>query len=256
VIAAALIAVPAFAAFVAIDGPATVTETADRITTTTAPGATTTTSVPAPGPIYSSNFTGANGAAWPAPWTPLNSAVISATINSNTARLRGDTTRVARMALPIEHLVDADVTFTVQFDNYSSQGFGFYVRQNGGALRDTTLHGQGYAIFVEGGYQRVVGIWKEIDGIETRIAASPVDSALLTNGVRYRVRYLVVQEGEVTRLRGKFWPEGTAEPSSWAVDVLDSTPQLQNTAGAFAADVYNYAGTDGVNLDDLAISRP
>jgi hypothetical protein len=242
---AALVALAgvAVAAITTIDRPATVSEVAVRV------------GQPSPsGVVYSSNFFGPNGSPWPSPWRALNRAVISATLVGNAARLTGETGHVARMALPIAPVVDADVSFSIRFDAYTSQGFGFYVRQNGGALRDTPLHGQGYAVFVEGGYQRVVGIWKEIDGVETRIGASPPYSADLADGVWYRVRFRVEQAGAATSIRAKVWPVGQAEPSAWAVDVIDSTPQLQNTAGAFAADVYNYSGTGGVDLDDLVIT--
>jgi len=234
----------AAAAGTTIDGPATLDRHAVRVT------APSTSDV-----VYQWGFSGANGATWPAPWTALNSAVLSATIVGNEARLTGVTSRVARMALPVDPSVDAEAQFTIRFDDFHSQGFGFYLRQNGGALRDTTLHGQGYAVFVEGGYQRVIGLWREIDGVETRIAASAPSSVELADGVPYRVRYRVQQNGASTLLQAKVWPAGAAEPAGWMVETVDSTPQLQRTSGRYAADVYNFSGTGGVNLDDLTIRR-
>jgi hypothetical protein len=234
----------ATAVLLTIDAPATVGEQAVRVTLP-----------PTSGVIYTSAFTGANGSAWPAPWTPLNSAVLSSTIVGNEARLTGEMAHVARMALPTEPAVDAEAEFTIRFDDYHSQGFGFYLRQNGGALRDTAVHGQGYAVFVEGGYQRVVGLWSEIDGVETRIAASTPNTFDLVDGQQYRVRFRVEQAGTATSVRAKVWPIGSAEPAGWSIETLDATPQLQNVSGRYAADVYNYAGTGGVNLDDLTIRR-
>lgn len=56
-----------------------------------------------------------------------------------------------------------------------------------------------------------------------------------------------------TRLRTRLWELGEPEPQTWQVDHLDDTPALQGTAGSFAVDVYNYAGTGGVLVDDLHI---
>lgn len=239
-----------------IEGGAVATELADRFpgptsTTTT----TTTTTVPTPGDaLYSQSFDGPNGSAWPAPWTILNDDVIAATLQGDRARLSGASQRVARVGLPVGPTIDFEATFTIEFEAYSSQGFGFYGRQNGGSLTDTSPTGQGYAVFVQGGGGDGIGIWREIDGDEQRFAFESLPAAMDSN-IRYDVRFRVQQEGGATRLQAKIWEEGTVEPADWSVGALDATPILQNLAGGFAADTYNFVGTAGIFLDDLVITE-
>lgn len=50
-------------------------------------------------------------------------------------------------------------------------------------------------------------------------------------------------------------PEANAEPVAWTAEATDTQPELQGTAGSFAIDIYNHAGSGHVFLDDLAIQR-
>jgi hypothetical protein len=202
---------------------------------------------------HEESFDGPDGAAWPQPWIASGTAVISAQLDGNRGRLVGQTHRVARMVLPGFEVVDADLTITVEFDDWTQQGFGLYMRQNGGALEETDPPGQGYAAYVEGGYMQTIGVWRELDGVEEMLEGVPVPGGALEGGVPYRLRLRVRQEGPHTRLRARIWPEGASEPATWQVDMIDDTPELQGTPGSFALDVYNYVGTGGVLVDDLRI---
>lgn len=202
-------------------------------------------------PLHEESFEGLDGAAWPAPWTPAGTAVVSATLDDGRGRLVGETGRVARMALPGFLETDVDVTITVAFDDWTRQGFGFYVRQNGGALQETMPPGQGYATYVEGGYLQSIGIWRETNGVEELLQAADVPGGMLAAGIPYHLRLQCQQEGASTRLRTRIWAMGEPEPDVWQVDLVDDTPELQGTAGSFALDVYNYDGMGGVLVDDL-----
>jgi hypothetical protein len=53
-----------------------------------------------------------------------------------------------------------------------------------------------------------------------------------------------------------FWNcSPTTEPADWNVGALDSKPVLQNVAGGFATDTYDFNGTAGICLDDLVITE-
>ncbi|MFN2377815.1 MAG: hypothetical protein ABR538_14870, partial [Candidatus Binatia bacterium] len=126
--------------------------------------------------VYGEEFTLADASAWPSPWT-VQPNVAVADIQGGQARLRPTlepSYSLARMTadLPSPE-TDVEVTFTFEFGDTTSQGIGFYVRQNGGHLQLTTPHGQGYAVFIEGyavfgegGGQQGIGLWKEVDGVE------------------------------------------------------------------------------------------
>ena len=205
--------------------------------------------------IYEEQFEGNDGSPWPAPWENPGTEVISAELDDGRARFNGNTMNVARMVLPGFSETDVDVAFTVTYEDYYAQGVGFYARQNGGVLQQTTTFGQGYAVYIEGGFMQNIGIWRETNGVEEPLLETSIASMFLENGVPYRVRFECYAEGDQTRLRARLWPVGEDEPGSWLVDTVDSTPELQGTAGSFAADIYNYAGTASVYIDDVVISR-
>jgi hypothetical protein len=114
--------------------------------------------------------------------------------------------------------------------------------------------GQGYALFLEGFYLVSLGFWREVVGLETLIGAAfdPIPGGAVP-GIRYRMRYQVVQEGPYTALRGKVWLATDPEPVAWASDLVDDTPELQDILGSFAVDIYNDSGVDSVYFDDIEI---
>jgi len=196
-------------------------------------------------------FEGVEGSPWPVPWTQAGTGVVSATLYDGQGRLTGATGQVARMVLPGFTESDVDVSITVRFDDWLHQGMGLYVRQNGGALQQTVPPGQGYAAYVEGGYLQSIGIWRETNGVEELLVAADVPGGVLDPGIPYRLRLQCLQQGASTLLRTRLWPQDEPEPEAWQVEILDGTPALQDTAGTFAVDLYNYAGTGGVLVDDL-----
>ncbi len=208
---------------------------------------------------YLESFDGGNGAAWPAPWFPGSTHVTVWDLQANRARLNGDPAFVARMILPGYAESDVEAEVTVEFEDVDNQGFGFYVRQNGGTLQEYIPHGQGYAMFLKGDWfwPEDLGLWREIDGVETQFAwgNNPIAGGLLS-GTRYRLRYRVTQTNPTTTLlQAKVWPEGSAEPPAWTIESSDTRPELQGALGSFAIDIYNYSGFGHIFIDDLLINR-
>lgn len=214
--------------------------------------------------IYRQDFEGGDGA-WPAPWTAAG-GVASADVVSGRARLVPQVSNysLARMVLSDDES-EVEATFTVTFDDLANQGLGFYVRQNGGYLQQTSPTGQGYAVFIEGFRARPgIGVWREIDGVEQELVVASDPVANMASGVTYQVRFVVTQEnaGE-TRLQCKIWPATGSEPADWAVDHLDNTGILQGIGGSFAVDAWNTLtpGSPGdpvpadLFFDDLVIRR-
>jgi hypothetical protein len=133
--------------------------------------------------------------------------------------------------------LNQEVTFRVELPDAPRQGAGIYLRQNGGFLAPAGA-GAGYAIFLEGFRNRRFGLWREVGGVETELLPVTV-GAPLPSGVwlgRFRVEQI---NAGTTRLRGRVWADGTAEPTTWA-EVFDSTPSLQ-AGGSVALDSYNTA---------------
>jgi hypothetical protein len=212
-------------------------------------------------PMFLESFGAPDGAAWPFPWVPTGS-VLDASQNSGAARWRPVLSNysLARLYAPyLERNVEA--LFTIRFDDIARQGIGFYVRQNGGYLQQTTPRGQGYAVFVEGFRGDGIGLWKEENGQEISLNIRFSAAYAFTNGVRYRVRFRVTQPtAATTLLQAKIWRETLAEPPVWDVEFTDPTAVLQNVSGGFAVDSWNSNITGGpaplyTLIDDIQVTR-
>lgn len=205
------------------------------------------------------DFSGSDGAAWPAPWTVLG-GVASATLLGGRGRLIPMTSgySLARMGAAAS-VKDAEVTFSLLFEDLATQGIGFYVRQNGGWLANTTPHGQGYALFVEGFRGARMAMWHELDGVEQEIANSAT-TLTLSSGTLYSARFRVTQEASLTRLQARLWPAAQSEPAAWQIDITDGTAVLQNLSGGFAVDSWSTATSGslsvGTQVDDIVIHAP
>lgn len=206
--------------------------------------------------IYEESFDGADGSPWPDPWRIVGPNVISAELDGGRARMNGVMGHTARLVADGFDETDVEVNVVVEFQDWMSQGYGFYVRQNGGALTDTNPPGQGYGVYSEGGHMQNLGLWKEINGVEMPILEIPdVVPGGVAAGTPYRIRFQCYQNGDATVLRAKMWRDGDDEPSDWLVETEDSTPELQNLSGSFANDNYNYNGTGSVWVHHVLVSE-
>lgn len=199
------------------------------------------------------NFEGADGEPWPSPWIALG-GVTDHEIVDGRGRLCGGPRTVARMAVPGIDGMDFDAEFTVELDDWAHQGVGLYVRHNGGWLRHTDPPGQGYGVYLEGGFQQQLGVWRERAGVEELVGGSPLMP--IESLVPYRVRLQCIQMENATLLRAKVWAAGSAEPEAWAVELIDVTPELQDIAGGIAVDMSNDQGSGSVYVDDLVVGPP
>ncbi len=191
-------------------------------------------------PSYFEDFTLDDGAMWPEPWVVSgNTNVID--IQSGEARLSPNPTNysLARVFAAVE-TGDVELKFAFRMEDATTQGVGFYVRQNGGYLDQTMTAGEGYGVFVEGSFRGLqgIGVWREVAGSEEQIAHSiPL---MLESGVSYQVRFRVHQlNANSTQLQAKFWEVGSVEPAQWQVSGQDSTPSIQNVTGGIAVDSWS-----------------
>lgn len=216
--------------------------------------------------LLEENFTFADGSAWPAPWSAAGNEVALADVQQGRGRLRPDPSSysLARMVAP-GNVSAAEVLFTMIFEDAGSQGVGFYARQNGGYLQQTVPFGQGYAVFVEAFRGPGIGLWYEVGGVEQSIDIHFDNTLGLLSGVPYRVRYRLeapppaatsAPVGADSHLQARVWPQGSAEPALWQVDVLDSQGALQGVDGGFAIDSWSNR-TSGITahtlVDDVQI---
>lgn len=189
---------------------------------------------------FTENFSAADGAPWPTPWTMLG-GVAAQTVQGGRGRLVpiASSYALARMGVPAG-VRDMEVSFQVMFESLGTQGVGYYVRQNGGWLRNTATHGQGYAVFIEGFRGSRIGVWKEEDGQEIELTSFTGFATPLQSNVLYGVRLRVKQATPtMTQLQARIWNAAQSEPSTWQIDTMDSTPILQNISGGMAVDSYS-----------------
>jgi len=210
--------------------------------------------------VFSASFD-ADGADWPSPWT-VAGGVAEADVQNSRARLVPLLSgySLARMVAPGTE-TDVESTFDLEFDELETQGVGYYVRQNGGYLGQTSPTGAGYAVFIEGfSGTPGIGLWRERDGDEQLIERTSHPTPNMQSNVVYRVRFRVQQSGNETVLQAKIWPRGQDEPDAWSVETTDSSPELQNLSGGYAFDAWNSRTSGGstppnVYVDELHVYR-
>ncbi len=209
--------------------------------------------------VFSASFPGSDSA-WPQPWETAGGVAV-ADVVAGRGRLAPvlSAYSLARMVAPGSE-TNVEATFEIEFDELNTQGIGFYVRQNGGYLDQSSPTGAGYAVFIEGFRgPPAIGVWRERDGHEEQLANTLNPTPNMQSGVAYRVRFRAQQAGASTELSAKIWPVGQAEPAAWSVEATDTTPSLQNLAGGYAVDAWN-SGTTGppppnIWIDDIAVYR-
>ena len=202
---------------------------------------------------------GAPGA-WPQPWRAIG-GVDRAEVSGGVARLSPEVSAysLARMHHPGSAL-DFDARFRVRFSEPGTQGAGFYVRQNGGYLRQTTPRGQGYAAFLEGFRAPArIGVWRELDGVEQEITTVALPGGVLLAGVDYLVRFTVTQDGPTsTRLHAEVTRADQPGAPPTVVDTIDSTIALQERTGGVAIDAWSTRQTGGpaadISFDDVRVT--
>lgn len=212
--------------------------------------------------LLEENFALADGSPWPAPWTEAGDEVAVADVQGGRGRLRPEPSgySLARMVAP-GSAAAVQALFTLVFEDSETQGVGFYARQNGGYLQQTTPFGEGYAVFVEAFRGDAIGVWREVGGVEDDLEILFDPTLAFADDQPYRARYRMdlvpsVGVGSATRLRARVWPAGTPEPAIWQVDFEDASPELQGDEGGFAVDSWSElttAITAHTLVDDLQV---
>lgn len=206
---------------------------------------------------FTESFDGPDGSEWPDYWTPVGGIAI-ADIQGGRGRLVPTPSpyAVARIVTPLD-CTDVEVTYSFELRDAPAQGHGLYVRQNGGYLQQTNPAGEGYSMFVEAFLAPPgISVWRETGGVEQMFEPkTPMD---VQSNVVYHARFRVTQTTPaMTRLQAKFWPDGTAEPGAFQVDITDGTPSLQNAGGNLAVDAYTTL-TSGMSaetfIDDIVVT--
>lgn len=219
--------------------------------------------------VYEENFNLVDQTGWPGMWQESGNSSEVIEVSNNQARLipisPASPYPLARMKHPLSE-ANVEATFSLVFEDATSQGVGFYVRSNGGYLTHTNPMGQGYAVFIErfSNDESRLGLWYEHDGDETAFIRQPEISAGVfydfIDETKYLVKFQVFQETPTTtRLRAKIWQDGLTEPVDWGVSHLDNYPVLQNLADGIAIDSFHTSTsltiTDAIRIDDIVITR-
>ncbi len=213
--------------------------------------------------LFSESFTEGNHSSWGGDWLLPGFQVDSEEIVNGQARFRpfASNYSLARIVHPLQ-VQDVDINFTVYFENAETQGFGFYVRSNGGYLNHTTPAGEGYAVFVEKFVNNTagLGLWYERDGEEISFIRDYSQNYQLNDETPYRVRFQVYQLTDSnTQLRAKLWALGDSEPNEWHVQHIDDYAPLQNTAGHFFVDSWSSQQNGQIipatRFDDIVIKQ-
>ncbi len=213
---------------------------------------------------FTETFTGTDAAAWPSGWSTVSSTTGTMTIDIQTNRGRlqskawdgiNSNTGLSRVINGTLNIMNADVVLTVEFENFANQGVGIYLRQNGGYLTDSAVNGQGYGVFWEGNGANDLGLWYELNGVETRIiGVNPIATVL--NNTKYQIRFQVEQvNSNDTIQRARVWLAIDPEPATWDTTITSSYADLQNSSGVLAVDLFNFSGTSSIYVDDIVVTQ-
>lgn len=202
---------------------------------------------------FSTSFEGPDGSDWPPAFVPLGSGVAAHDVMGGRGRLVSVTDQFASMNVPALRSRDFAVTTTIALDDPAHQGVGAVVRSDGRPA------GNGYGWFLHPILPESFELWRSLDGGVAIVATAPSPVAV-TAGVPLRVRFEVIQSGAMTILRAKLWRADLPEPAAWTMEVIDSTPELQDQIGSPSLLAIDYpgiaSGVDHVHFDDVSIGQP
>ncbi|MFT4216797.1 MAG: PKD domain-containing protein [Micropruina sp.] len=80
-----------------------------------------------------------------------------------------------------------------------------------------------------GAFQLVLA--RKVGSTETVLRSATLPGLVLAADARYRIAFQVTSSAGSTALSARLWPDGSAEPGTWAVTATDATAQLQAGGG-------------------------
>ncbi len=158
-------------------------------------------------------------------------------------------------SLPTALVRDSSTTLRLRTDRLASGSgtFGYVV------VRQSPSAEYEYRLKVRFSPSRTVHLQaiRVIDGVESSIGTEVVTGLTHSAGTFVRLRFNVTGS-YATSLRARAWVDGQSEPTTWSVQVTDSTAALQ-VAGAVGLRAYQSSSAIGSTLmtvDDLAVGSP
>ncbi len=173
--------------------------------------------------------------------------------SSGTIALAAGATRAA--SLPSTLIRDASASVRLRTDRLASGSGAFgYI-----AVRQSTDGRTEYRLKVRLSPSRTVHLQaiRVVNGIESSIGSEVATGLTHSAGAYIRVRFNVTGSN-ATSLKGRAWPDGQVEPTTWNVQVADSTLGLQ-VAGSVGLRAYQSGSAQSsmlVTFDDLSVGNP
>lgn len=206
--------------------------------------------------LISSNFDGANGSSWPAPWsTALYGGTTGGAIDvqSNRGRVRthDGSYRAARADAVGVNFVDGVIEATVRFPAVTEHYLYLWARSgvswnsSSNAYKDN-----GYCIILRAvnNGTSMFAVQRFEGGSHTVLSSVSLPSGYAVN-VDYRVKFEIV--GNI--LRAKFWaPDSGSEPD-WMLNAADTVHTSGQVALSFMSG--DASGTREVLLDNISVTR-
>jgi len=215
---------------------------------------------------YTEDFTGVNGAAWPANWT-ITPGTQTVTLQNNEGEIRFSAGNVPAIAIfdPGISGVDAEMLNSFQqvklkaSSNTFAMGAGLVARRTS-SNPDTYYAAQLERIKISGGpFVNRLQIYRVVDGESFVIMTTDPLTSVWNPNTWYNLQFDVEQISyESTRLRTKLWEDGTTEPATWTLEVTDSRgATIQNAAGGVGVIAKNNVSSSRFwRFDDYQIDIP
>jgi chitodextrinase len=203
------------------------------------------------GGLYSANFTGANGASWPADWTAGSAGGGTSTIQNNAGALTVPDTSGAYIRDQLTGLASrADSSVLMSYTWNSSSAVSYFTVALRGSGGWVSAYGpkNGYGLQLQSN-AKTVAVEKWVAGAKAVTLAS-VASAQPVSTVKHWLRFRVVG----STIQFKIWLDGQAEPSAWTSTVTDSAVTAAGQLFVSHVRGATNAGTKAVSIDDLVIN--
>jgi chitodextrinase len=227
----------------AVDAAGNVSADSNTITPTTL-------DVPPPtSSLFSTLFTGANGAGWGADWATTTSAG-NVDIQNNAGRVAFNDTTGAYARAQLTGLAartDADTLFSYQWNSTAGGAyFNAYVRGSGG-WTNSYRPVNGYGLELSSGSTTVT--FRRVSGGTTTNLASVTNANVRTTAKQWmRIRAVG------STIQFKTWVDGTTEPTTWRSTVTDTAVTAPGQFFVSNVRSGSNTGAKNVTIDDLTIT--
>lgn len=201
--------------------------------------------------LVTADFTGPDGAPWPAGWTTTWASGGAATLQGGAGRLAfantsGSFARAHLSGLPAR--ADADLTLSYRWRDPAAKGYLNIALRGSGGWLGAYRPANGYGVELNSTSTNLI-VKKMVAGTTSDLRTVTAAQSLTTARQWLRLRVAG------SSIQVKTWPDGQAEPATWTTTLTDSSVTAAGQVFLSYVRSSSATGARAVDLDDLVV-RP